>query len=184
MTASSLLWASPMMAFPSSHYVYRAPNQQMPVHTKIAYSARTHTSWEEHMFKPVCRKGRNRSYTTADCMHFTHPSTSRSTEVLAAFWPYWHEKWSNFLGRTCPRLPSSHIIAHTLHSATIFHCQSVLMICIATCVDMYCCVVMVLLLKCSSSPDWWNRVICCLSEWSSSRSKTPDCSKGRYQPST
>ena len=81
-----------------------------------------------------------------------------------------------------------HACTHTLHSVlplwSTFHCHCVLMMCIATCVEVYCCVVMVLSLKCSSPPDWCDSIIYCLWEGSSSRSRISHCSKRGCQPST
>ena len=80
-----------------------------------------------------------------------------------------------------------HACTHTLHSVlplwSTFHCHCVQMTCIATCVEVYCCVVMVLSLKCSSSPGRHNATVDCLPECSCSSSWTSDCSKGRCQHS-
>ena len=87
-----------------------------------------------------------------------------------------------------PRLLSSCIFAHTLfiqspRSASTFHCHCVLMICMAACVSVYCCVVMMLSLKCSLLPGWYYSIIHFLSGGTYSSGGTTDCSQGRCQPS-
>ena len=87
-----------------------------------------------------------------------------------------------------PILLSSCIFAHTLfiqspRSASTFHCHCVLMICMAACVSVYCCVVMMLSLKCSLLPGWYYSIKHFLSGGTYSSGGTTDCSQGRCQPS-
>ena len=93
---------------------------------------------------------------------------------------------THFLGPQTPWF--MYTCTHTLHSvppsASTFHCHCVLIICMATCLSVYCCVVMMLSLKCSLLPDWCHSIIHFLSGGTYSSGGSSDCSQRRCQPST
>ena len=182
---------APYMAFPSSHHVYRAPNLQMPVHTKWSdfpgrVCPRPHSL--HTLFSPL-------HWSIFDCQCVLMCTVNREIFMLKIICvKNFHGKFSQLCSiRKNLMVDDCNMDKHLEIYWCLVYCQvseeSGIADCSrwsATCsmaMCVYCCVVMVLLLKCSLSPDCWNFITCCLSEWASSSGRAPDRSKGRYQPS-